>query len=188
MILTAVAVVLVSGLAYGQEPDPGFEHLKNYGPMMGTWRYEGPLLEDVPDFADKGGKLVFQVSWKWILDKSVVEENWSVEFEGGDTVAGKALIGWNAKEKQLTYGGMDSTGAMSLGTVAFDTKAKSSTLTENGIGADGEDTEFKGIVKKTGKDTLTWQRLKGVGGIVEGPSPEYTFKKVKRGKRAKAAK
>jgi hypothetical protein len=44
------------------------------------------------------------------------------------------------------------------------------------------------VVTKTGKDTLTWQAPERVGGIVEGPSPVYTFKKVERAKRKKPAK
>jgi hypothetical protein len=80
--------------------------------MIGTWRYEGPLLEDVPDFGEKGTKCVFQFQWRRILNKNVVEENWLVEFEGGKTYSGKALIGWNAAENKLSYGGMDSHGGM----------------------------------------------------------------------------
>ena len=44
--------------------------------------------------------------------KSVVEENWLCEFEGGKNYSGKALIGWNAAEKKITYGSMDSSGGM----------------------------------------------------------------------------
>lgn len=181
VVLTLTAVVLTCGVSYAQEEvGPNFEHLKGYGPMIGTWRYEGKLQEDIPDIAEKGSDLVFQFSWRQILNKNVVEENWSIEFEGGKALVGKALIGWNAAEKHLSYGGMDSIGGMGLGVVVFDAKAKSSTLTEEGIDGDGKDTSFKGVVIKTGKDTLTWQRLEGVGGIVEGPSPVYTFKRVKK--------
>ena len=90
------------------------------------------------------------------MNKNVVEENWLVEFEGGETYSGKALIEWNAAEKKLSYGDMDSHGGMSLGTVTFDKAAKSSTLTEKGIDGDGKETTFKGVVIRTGKDTLTW--------------------------------
>jgi hypothetical protein len=176
--------VLACGVTFAQdEPGPNFEHLKPYGPMIGTWRYEGPLLEDVPEFAEKETNCVFQFQWRRILNKNVVEENWLVEFEGGKTYSGKALIGWNAAEKELSYGGMDSHGGMSLGTVIFDKAAKSSTVTEEGIDGDGNETTFKGVVIKTGKDTLTWQALERTGGIVEGPSPVYTFNRVPRTKR-----
>ena len=192
VIIALTAVTLASGISYGKgeqnEPGPNFENLKCYRPMIGAWRYEGPLLEDVSDFAQKGTKFVFQLSWKWILNRNVVEENWSIEFEGGKKVAGKALIGWNGAENRLAYGGMDSVGGMGIGTLVFDSKAKTSTLTEKGIDGDGEETFFEGVVTKTGKDTLTWQALHRTGGIVEGPSPKYTFERVKRARQPKRLK
>jgi hypothetical protein len=189
LAITMTFLVVSCCVSYGQEATgPNSEHLNCFGPMIGTWQYEGPLLDTVPDFAEKGTKILFQFSWKRILNKSVVEENRSIAFEGGKKFAGKALIGWNAAENQLTYGGMDSLGGMSLGTVTFDEAAKTSTLTENGIDGNGKKTEFKGVVTKTGKDTLTWQALVRVGGVVEGPSQIYNFKRVERAKRNKPAK
>ena len=76
----------------------------------------------------------------------------------------------------------------SLGTVVFDRKAKTCTVTEKGIDGDGEETSLVGVVTKTGPDTLTWQALSRTGGIAEGPSPVYTFKRVKRAKRLRQAK
>ena len=63
--LTTVAVVLACGYLQGKEPAPN--HLGCFDDMIGTWRYEGPLLEDVPDIAKKGTNLVFQFTWKRIL-------------------------------------------------------------------------------------------------------------------------
>jgi hypothetical protein len=184
-IVTVLTVLLFAcGVSYGQdEPGPGFEHLKGYGPLLGTWRYEGPELEDVPGIAEKGTDFVFEFSWRRILNKNVVEENWLCEWEGGKTYSGKALIGWNAAEKKIAYGSMDSDGGMGLGTVVFDADAQSATLTEKGTDGEGKETSFKGVVIKTGKDTLTWQALERTGGIAEGPSPVYTFKRVKRKKK-----
>ena len=179
-------VLLACGVSYGQEtePGPGFEHLKCYGPFIGTWRYEGPLLEEVPDIAEKGTKLVAQLSWRRILNKSAVEYNWSVKFEGVAELAGKDLIGWNADDEEIVYGGMSSDGGISIGTVTSDMKAKAITDIAKGIGGDGEDTYYKGVVTKTGKDTLTLQALERKGGIVEGPSQVYTLKRVERPKKA----
>lgn len=184
-IVTALTFVLLAcGVTYGQdEPGPGFEHLKGYGPKIGTWRYEGPLQEDLEGVAEKGTKMVFQFSWKRILNKSAIEENWSVEFEGGTTVSGKALKGWDADRKEIISGGMTSLGGVSMGTVVLDKAAKTSTLTAKGIDGDGEETSIKGVVTVTGEDTLTWQALERTGGIAQGPSPVYTFKRVKREKK-----
>jgi hypothetical protein len=185
-ILTTLTVVLLAcGATYGQDaPSVASKHLKAYGPMIGTWRYEGPEKENVEGYAKEGDEIVFQFSWRRILDGSVVEENWSYGPKNGKAFSGKALIGWNAADKQLVYGGMDSLGGSSLGTVVFDAKAKTSTLTSNEIDEDGKKWSFKGVVTKTGKDTLTWQALERTGGVKEGPSPVYTFKRVKRAKAA----
>ena len=183
-IVTALTVVLLCGVTYAQdEPGPGFEHLKGYGPMLGTWRYEGPLQEDLAGVAEKGTKMIFQFSWKRILNKSAVEENWSVEFEGGTTVSGKALKGWNADKKEIVSGGMNSLGGISMGTVVIDKAAKTSTLTSKGIDGYGKETSVKGVVTATGEDTITWQALERTGRLAEGPSPVYTFKRVKRAKK-----
>ena len=91
IIVSLSVVVAVCGISLAQEePGKNFERLKPYGPMIGTWRYEGPLIEDVPDFAEKGSHMVFQFQWRRILNKNVVEETWLVEFEGGKTFSGKA--------------------------------------------------------------------------------------------------
>ncbi len=186
-IVTALTVILLAcGVSYGQEAEPGpsFEHLKSYGPFIGTWRCEGPLLEDVPDFGEKGTQFVFEISWKRVLNKCVVEESWLIKSEGGTEFSGKALIGWNANKKEIAYGGMNSVGGMTLGTETLDKAAKSTTLTAKGIDGEGEETSIKTVTTKTGKDTLTWQALERTGGIVEGPSGVYTFKRVERTKKA----
>jgi hypothetical protein len=186
--LTIVTIVLASGHLYGKEPTPASENLKCYDALIGTWRYEGPLLEEVPDFAQKGSDVVIQVTWRRILNRNAVEANTSVKFEEGDTILGRALIGWNAAESQIVHGSMNSVGAVGLGTVTVDEATSSFTLTSEGIAGDGEKTEYKDVVTKKDKDTFIWRALERKGGLVEGPSPEYTFKRVEQAKRAKRAK
>jgi hypothetical protein len=83
---------------------------------------------------------------------------------------------------------MNTLGGLSLGTVVIDEDANSFTLTAEGVTGDGEETEFKGVVTKKDEHTITWRALHRQGGIVEGPGPEYTFKRVKRAKRVKPAR
>ena len=182
----ALIVALVAcGSSFGQEePGPGFEHLKGYGPMLGTWRCEGPLLEDVPGIAERGTDFEWQFSWKRILNKNVVEANWTLKFEGGTELVGKALQGWNADKKEIVSGSMNSLGGMDMGSVVLDEVAKTLTLTVKGIDGEGKETSLKAVVTVMGKDTLTWQASERTGGIVEGPSPIYTFKRVKRARKA----
>jgi hypothetical protein len=186
--LVVVFAVFSTGTATGKEPGVHFEHLKPNAMMIGTWRYEGPLLEDVPGFAKKGTDYVSEVSWRWILNRNAVELRWANQFEGGKKVTGKGLVGWNAAEEKITYGGMDSLGSMSIGTITFDDDGKTSTLTSKGVDAEGETTEFKAYFKQVDKDTLTWKALHRSGDILEGESPVYEFKRVKRPGGKEAAK
>lgn len=186
---TLAALFLAGAVSQGQEtPGPNFEHLKLYGPTIGTWRYEGPLLEDMPGLANKGTKYVTQIGWRWILNKNAVELNWSSKFQGGKTISGKGLIGWHAAEKRIAIGGIDSTGSITLGTVTFEDGGKTSTLTAEGIDGEGKKTTFTGVVKRTGKDIITWQALERTGGRVDGKSPVYTLTRVKRTRGKKPAK
>ena len=186
--LVVVVAVFSTGTTSGKEPGVHYEHLKPNAMMIGTWRYEGPLLEDVPGFAENGTEYVIQVTWRWILNRNAVEIQWTNQFHGGKKVMGKGLIGWNAAEEKITYGGMDSLGSMSIGTITFDDDGKTSTLTSKGVDAEGETTEFKASFKQVDKETLTWKALHRSGDLLEGESPVYTFKKVKRQGRKKAAK
>ncbi len=187
-VLTLTAVVLACGVAYGQQqPGPNYEHLKVHGVVIGTWRYEGPSLEDMPGVANKDTKCVQQITWRWILNRNAIEVTWSSEFEGGKTISGKGLIGWNAADKKITYGGMDSLGSMGLGTIEFADGGKTSTLTEKGIDGEGKEISGTAEIKMTGEDTFTWQATERSGGLVDGPSPIYSFKRVERARSANGA-
>ena len=103
------------------------------------------------------------------MNKSAVEVNWSADFtEVGKEFSGKALHGWNAAESQLVYGGMNAIGYIWHGTVKPDETAKCLTLSDEGINGDGGKTSSTTVVRKTGRDTLTWQVLASEGGLVEG--------------------
>ena len=121
---------------------------------------------------------------KRILNGSAVETNWSFVLKGGVEVIGKTLSGWDAKEEKIVQGAMSSDGGVRVGSVAHDKAAKSLTISLTGVDGDGEETSSKIALTKTGKDTLTWQALERKGGIVEGPSPVHSYKRVKRAKKA----
>ena len=173
--VTTVAVILACGMSYAQSPS--YEHLKGFDPMIGRWVYEGPCLEDVPDVAKKGSELVIRFHFRRILDKSVVEQNWSIEYESGVKASGKGLTCWDAATERIVWGGMDSTGGHNLGTVSIDTAAKTSTLNTEGVDSDGKRTEFTGVITFKDKNTITWHAPYRKGGIVEGPGPTYTLKR-----------
>ena len=185
-LLMFVAAAVTGGFAIGEEPSQVPEELKGFRPILGTWRYDGPLLEDVPGLAEKGSNYVVEVTFRFILDKQAAMDDWTVEYAGGKKVYFKGLTGWNAGEKRLVRGDMSSIGSMSLGSIVFEDNGRVNTLTCKGIDSEGNEISFKGTIRKTGKDTMTWQAVERTGGDVEGPSPVYEFKRVKRTKGKKA--
>lgn len=186
-VITVLAAVFITcGVSVGQEKTAPNEHLKDFRHIIGTWQYKGPALEDTP-VAKKGTNQVFQASWRWILDKNAVEVNWSVEFEGAEKMSGKGLFGWNAADERVAFGGMDSKGSMSLGTLVFDTEGKTSTLTDMGVDAEGNEQSSKIVVARTGSDTITVQTLESSARDAEGPGLVYTLKKISRAQGAKQA-
>jgi hypothetical protein len=185
-ILTVLTVVLLAcSVSYGQEePAAISEHLKCFGPFLGNWRYEGPLKEDLEGMAEEGTKIVVQISRKRILNGSAVESNWSIDFDGNAELLGKSLNGWDAKEEKIVQGGMSSAGGISVGSVTHNRAEKSLTISVTGVDGDGEETSSKIVFTKTDKDTYTWQSSERTGGLAEGTSPVYTFKRVQRKKKA----
>ena len=143
---------------------------------------KGPFAEK----AAKGSKMVVDISWRWILDKQVIMYDWTIDFQGGPKISGKELIGWNAADSKIVGGGMNSLGGMAIGTRVID--GKTITSTNEGVDGEGVKSSYKNVIKKTDKDTFTWQAVERTGGDVEGPSPVYTFKRVKRTRGKKAAK
>ena len=180
-ILFSLVVFAIScGVSYGQEePAAVSEHLKCFGPFLGNWRYEGPLLEDLEGMAEKDTEMIVQTSLKRILNGTAVERNWTIKFEGGAEITGKSLSGWDAKEEKIVQGDMNSYGGISVGSVTHDKAAKSLTSLLKGVDGEGKETSSKIVLTKTGKDTYTWQALERSGGRAEGQSPILEFKRVK---------
>jgi len=189
LILTLAGITLASATAFAQgEAGLQFEHLKGYQPFVGKWRYEGPFMEEVPGLIEEDANCVIEVTRRWILDKNAIEEKTTLEIVGGRTFHAQSLIGWNASEQTIVKGGMDSLGGVGLGTAVIDSDEKSVTITSEGVDAEGEETSTAILLTKTGKDTLEWQATQRTGGLLQGPSPVYTFKRVPRGKKPVAKK
>jgi hypothetical protein len=177
-----------TSVTFGAQPAEPNEHLKGLSPFIGTWRFEGPSPEGVPGYVEKGSPCVIQFSWRWILDKQAVMQDLQVEFEGNKQIAQKELIGWNAAEEKIVLGGMTSFGIVHLGSIQLDPQTKTLTLETEGVNAEGGKSTGKAVFTKVDRDTLTFKRLELTGNLVEGPSPVYTLKRVKRDQGKKAAK
>jgi hypothetical protein len=64
--------------------------------------------------------------------------------------------------------------------MTYDKATKCLTLSSQEVDGEGKAGTFKGEVKKTGKDSLTWQALERTGGNLNGPSPVYAFSRAKK--------
>lgn len=170
--------VLLCGAAYAQDPAGSNQGpLQSYEQLIGTWTYEGTLLENLPPFAEQGSKLTMSANWDWILDKKAVEYSFQIAFEGGGKITGKSLIGWDAAERRLVAGGLTSTGTAGLGVITYDEASK--TWMDKGSGVDGEGKPFSStlVVTLVARDTIEIQVKDRTGGDVTGDSPKYTFKR-----------
>ena len=75
MLSTTLLLAASMVVAQVEEGPPGHEHLKCYDQLIGTWCYDGPLLEDTPQ-AKKGSEFLAHMSFEWILDGAAIETKW----------------------------------------------------------------------------------------------------------------
>ena len=94
------------------------------------------------------------------------------EFEGDKRVSQKELIGWNAADKEIVIGGMNSIGGLQLGTIQLDPQAK--TLTDGnerrqrrGWGDDSGEAVFT----KVDRDTMTFKGIESLAVSWRAPAP-----------------
>ncbi len=179
-LLTVVAIVLFYGVAAGQEqPGPTYEHLKPFEQLIGTWKYDGPLQENVPVLGGKDSKLVVQLTWEWVLNKCALESNATVELQGGVKLLGKTLIGWDLAEGRIILGGMNSFGAHEVSTVTYDDATKTWTTHSKSVDEKGRHTSATIVGRLIDADTYEWQMKDRKGGDVPGDSPKYVLKRIK---------
>jgi hypothetical protein len=184
-IAPLMGFVLLYGIAWGQEPtNPNADQLKCFAPFIGTWRFEGPSLEDVPGVAEKGTECLIEFSWKRILNKGAVESSLYVEMDNRNViVSSKSLNAWNASDQSIVLAGASSHGAIFLGNVVPASDKKQLTVSWRGSSADGSPTSSRAVFTITDPDTLTFEALEREDLIIQGPSPVYTLKRVQPRKR-----
>jgi hypothetical protein len=182
LVFTLTAVVLACRIAFAQEePGPNYEHLKCFEQLIGTWGYDGPLQEDVPVLGGKNSKLAVRLTWDWVLNKSALESNATVELQGVKLL-GKSLIGWDISEGRIIGGGMNSFGGHDVNTVTYDDATKTWTTQSKGVDEKGRRTSATIVGRLIDADTYEWQMKDRKGGDVPGDSPKYVFKRIKPAK------
>lgn len=178
---TLIVGVIFSSVSYGQEMPSNYEHLKSFEARIGEWVYDGPVREDFSGIMDKGDEIVARSTVKWILDKNAVEMKLSVTIKkSGLKYTSKALIGWDAQQEQIIGGGMNSFGGHELGTVTFNKDTKTWTSEWKGRDGEGKETSNTLVATLLDKDSLQVQGLDRKGGLAQGDSPKYIYKRVKK--------
>jgi hypothetical protein len=176
MSSSAILLLTVS-VAIGQASDtsPAYENLKSYEALIGTWVYEGPLLEDVPGMAKKGSRYYYEGSFEWILDKGAIEEYWQAKFAGGVTVSAKALTGWG--DKKVVSAGVFSGGGYFHADVTLNQEGKTWRYESKAVDGEGKKSSETFILELVDDNTLIVHSKDREGTEMPPESPKYTFKK-----------
>ena len=179
-MLSTALLLVASMVGQADKPAPSYEHLKTFDGFIGKWVYEGPVQEDVPNLPGKNTPMVVGSSWKRIFNKAVVENEWALKFKDAPKVEGTSLYGWDAADKRIVEGSMDSLGGISVGTVFFSDDGKTLTIKAKTTEGDGTKTSGTIIMTLQNDDTFVWQTTDRQGRDLPPDSPKYTFKRVKR--------
>jgi hypothetical protein len=179
--MLSTSLLLAASMVVGQaEASPNYGHLKAFDGLIGTWLYRGPVQEDVPNLPGKDTPMLVHSSWKWIFNKAVVENSYALRFKDSAKVEGKTMYGWNAAEKKIVSGGMNSIGGMGLGEASFSDDGKVLTVAIKSVDGDGVETSSDIVFTLQGEDVFVWQSTNRQGRDLPADSPKYTFKRVQR--------
>ena len=190
VVFALAAAVIVCRVSWGQEEvvTSHFEHLKCYQQLIGQWQYEGPILEDIKGVVEKGGEVSARVSYRWIVEKNAIESNFNFEVKDGMKGTAKNLILWDPSEKRILEGGVNSLGGHVMSSVTYDAANKSWTMESKGVDGKGEPTSATVVITMQDENTYIYQAFNRQGGLAEGDSPKYTYKRVESAKGAKRRK
>jgi hypothetical protein len=179
--MLSTAVLIAASVVVGQaEGAPNSEHLQAFDALIGTWVYKGPVQEDVPNLPGKNTPMVVRSTFKRVFNKAVVENRFLLRFKGFPPVEGVNLYGWNAAEKTIQSGGMNSIGGMFLGKASFSDDGRVLSVASQGVDAEGREVSSTVVFKLQGEDTFVWQSINRQGQDLPPDSPKYTFKRVER--------
>jgi hypothetical protein len=158
---------------------PNYEHLKAFDALIGTWVYDGPVLEDVPDFPGKGTPMAVHMTWRWLYNKAAIEYKWEAKIGALPKFEGISLDGWNAAEEEIVSRGVASTGSISSGIVSFSDDGKRLTVPVKTVEPDGAITSGTVVYVMKDQNTFVWKNIDRQGNDLPPNSPEYRFKRMK---------
>lgn len=105
-LLLATSIVL----GQGEPPASNHEHVKELGWLIGRWEGSYILPEGMPDLGKPGSKVTDDQSFKWILNKTFIQYNFTSRIDGEVSSEGMEVIGWDAPSGKLVHWVFGSTG------------------------------------------------------------------------------
>ena len=96
---------------------PNYEHLKVLEDFIADWVADETLSDDIPGVAKKGEKMTTRVSARWIANRGMMQLEITNIVSGGTTVESRWLLGWDSKNNEICYTGVDSIGGRDWGTL-----------------------------------------------------------------------
>ena len=174
-VYSLVFVLIVASQSFAQEASKAYPFLKELDVFSGT--FEGTTT--VPSGTAKserlgelqGKKVTMLLTTRWAPGKCAQVADASYSFEGGETILGTSLVGWDQKKKQITYREFTTHKGVWNGVVQRD-GSKWVFLIE-GYNLDGKKVVQKHIVKFTDNDHYTLIATSTTDGE---PQPEVTWK------------
>jgi hypothetical protein len=179
-MLSSAVLVLTMSMAVGQTDTlpSNYEHLKAYDALIGTWTVKGRWFEDSLGVPTKDKPFEARIAFRWILDKNVVECEWSLKLEGVSEISGKSLTGWDRADTRILIGGMDSAGSYGAGIATIEDDGKKWVIVNRGVDRRGRKTTDTTILVLKDANSFTWQIKDRTGGEATGDTPEVTFQRA----------
>jgi hypothetical protein len=127
----------------------------------------------------KGTPFVIEASWKWVLNKSVIEEEWESTAEDGTVISGKNLVGWDPKTEKIFVMRTNSAGGYDEGMVEFDDEKGVFISKTSGISGDGKEYTGTCVITRVNADEFIFQVCDRTGQLT-GDGPKLTFRRVEQ--------
>jgi hypothetical protein len=83
-----------------QTVSPAYEHLKDLVDFIGNWVAEDTLTQDMPGFAEKGEKVTYHATARWIQNKAIMNIDLTTTTAAGNATHDRWIFGWDAVNKK----------------------------------------------------------------------------------------
>ena len=177
--MVSAAFLLAASMVMGQAEGAASrqKHIQELGWLIGRWEGEFVLPEGIPDLGQPGSIVSDEQSFKWILNKSFIQYNFTSRIDGKVSSEGMEVVGWDAQSGKLMHWVFGSTGLHGLGVWRRDGEAW--VLDWSGTAPDKTTYGGSSVHRVLDKDTYTWQMInlkKNGEEIPDWPVVEYRRK------------